>query len=69
VFIERFRDIAGYDLGYVFNVPGTGYGSIFTIVRYKTSKIMEAPRYITVIGIFGKEFVLSSERTNDRGNT
>jgi hypothetical protein len=59
VFIERFKDIAGYDFGYVFNVPGTRHGSIFTIVRYKTSKIMEAPRYITVIGIFGKEFVLS----------
>jgi len=59
MFIERFKDVAGYDLGYVFNVPGTNYGSIFTIVRYKTSKIMEAPRYITVIGIFGKEFVLS----------
>jgi hypothetical protein len=59
VFIQRFKDIAGYDLGYVFNVPGTRYGSIFTIVRYKSSKIMEAPRYITVIGIFGTEFVLN----------
>jgi hypothetical protein len=59
MFIERFKDIAGYDFGYVFNVPGTPYGSIFTIVRYNTSKIMEAPRYITVIGIFGKEFVVS----------
>jgi hypothetical protein len=58
MFVERFKDIAGYDLGYVFNVPGTPYGSIFTIVRYKVSKIMEAPTYITVIGIFGKEFVV-----------
>jgi hypothetical protein len=58
MFIQCFKDIAGYDLGYVFNVPGTLYGSIFTIVRYKVSKIIEAPTYITVIGVFGKEFVL-----------
>ena len=56
--IERFKDIAGYDLGYVFNVPGTRYGSIFTIIHYKISKIMETPRYITVIGILGYEYVL-----------
>jgi hypothetical protein len=59
MFIQRFKDIAGYDFGYVFNVPGTPYASIFTIIRYKTSKIMEVPRYITVIGIFGHEYVLN----------
>jgi hypothetical protein len=59
MFIQRFKDIAGYDFGYVLNVPGTRYGSIFTIVRYKTSKIMEAPRYTTVIGILGYEYVLN----------
>ena len=57
--IERFKDIAGYDLGYVFNVPGTRYGSIFTVIHYKISKIMEAPKYITVISIFGYEYVVS----------
>jgi hypothetical protein len=59
MFIERFKDVAGYDLGYVCNVPGTRYGSIFTILRYKTSKIMEAPKYITIISIFGYEYILS----------
>ena len=59
MFIQRFKDIAGYDVGYVFNVPGTSYGSVFTIVRYKISKIMEAPKYITVIGIFGYEYILT----------
>jgi hypothetical protein len=59
MFLQRFYDIADYKVGWVFNIPGTNYGSVFTIVRYKISKIMDAPRYITVIGIFGKEFVLS----------
>jgi hypothetical protein len=59
MFVKRFKDIAGYDCGYVFNVPGTRYGSIFTIVQYKISKIMEAPKYLTVISIFGREYILS----------
>jgi len=64
MFFQHFKDIADYEVGWIFNVPGTNYGSIFTIVRYKISKIMEAPRYITVIGIFGYEYILSN-----RGNS
>jgi hypothetical protein len=54
---RRYYDIADYPIGWVFNIPWTKPGSIFTIVHYKSSKVMEAPKYVTVISIFGREYV------------
>jgi hypothetical protein len=57
VFRRRFIDIGGYDLGWVWNVPGTPIGSIFTVLHYKISKIYEEERWLTIISILGKEYV------------
>ena len=54
--VMTFKDIADYPRGWIFNVPGTRYSSIFTILHIKTSKIMERDAYATVIGIFGREW-------------
>jgi hypothetical protein len=48
--ITTITDIADYKVGYIFSLWPV------TIVKIKTSKIMEAPRYMTVIKIFGTEY-------------
>ena len=53
LFIQRFYDIADYQVGYLINVFG-----IFKLLKLKVSKIMDAPDYIVVMSIFGREFVL-----------
>jgi hypothetical protein len=44
-------DAADYRRGYLFNIPG------FKVLKIKTSKIMESPRYVTIIKIFNREFM------------
>jgi hypothetical protein len=45
-----------YPMGYVINFPGTKLGSVFTVLKYKMSKIYETDRHLLVISIFGREF-------------
>jgi hypothetical protein len=45
-------DIADYKVGWIFSL-----WPIITIMKVKTSKIMETPKYITIIKIFGTEYV------------
>jgi hypothetical protein len=44
-------DGADYPRGFLFNIPG------FKLLKIKTSKIMESPRYVTIIKIFNLEFL------------
>jgi hypothetical protein len=53
MFIERFYDQAGYELGYIVNVLG-----MFRFLKFKVSKIMEKDDYIMILGLFGKEYIL-----------
>jgi hypothetical protein len=39
------------EIGYIFSI-----WSFITIIKLKTSKIMEAPRYVTLIKIFNTEY-------------
>jgi hypothetical protein len=50
IFKTRIKDIADYDIGYVFNI------GILKIRHEKISKVMEKPRYKTTIWIFGKQY-------------
>ena len=50
--ITNILDLADYKIGWIFSV-----WPVLTITKLKTSKIMEAPKYMTVISIFGREFV------------
>jgi hypothetical protein len=43
-------DVADYPVGYVFSLWP------ITIFKLKVSKIMDAPRYVTIIKIFGLEY-------------
>jgi hypothetical protein len=43
-------DIADYRVGWIFSVP------CLKILKIKTSKIMESPKYVTIIKIFNLEF-------------
>jgi len=54
VFIERFYDQAGYQQGYIINVFG-----VLRLLKYKTSKIMEKDKFIVILEIFGREYVLT----------
>ena len=51
--ITIINDVADYKIGWIFSIK-----PFITIIKVKTSKIMEAPKYITVIGIFGYEYIL-----------
>ena len=54
---QRFYDVADYPVGWMFNLPpGTKPGSIFTIIKIKTSRWMDSPKYLIVISFFGHEF-------------
>jgi hypothetical protein len=44
-------DIADYRVGWIFSL-----WPIITIMKVKTSKIMETPNHITIIKIFGIEY-------------
>lgn len=43
-------DVGDYRVGYIFSMP------FFKILKIKTSKIMESPKYLTIIKIFNQEF-------------
>jgi hypothetical protein len=43
-------DIADYQVGYVLSLP------FIKIVKVRTSKIMQSPKYVTVINICGIEY-------------
>jgi hypothetical protein len=47
VFKRRIKDIAGYDIGYDFNI------GFLKIKHVKVSKVLETPRYVTIVSIFG----------------
>jgi hypothetical protein len=49
-FITTIIDIADYKVGYIFSLWP------ITIIKVKVSKIMDAPRYVTFIKIFGIEY-------------
>jgi hypothetical protein len=49
--VTDILDIADYKIGYIFSI-----WSFITIIKLKTSKIMEAPRYVTLIKIFNTEY-------------
>jgi hypothetical protein len=49
--VTTILDIADYKRGYVFSIP------FLTIMKIKTSTIMESPKYMTLIKIFGTEYV------------
>jgi hypothetical protein len=44
-------DIADYEVGWIFSLR-----PFLTIIKIKTSKIMEAPKYITIIEVFGTAY-------------
>jgi hypothetical protein len=48
--ITTITDVADYPVGYVFSLWP------ITIFKLKVSKIMDAPRYVTIIKIFGLEY-------------
>ena len=50
--VTEILDIADYKIGYILSI-----WPFITIIKLKTSKIMEAPRYTMVIKIFGTEMV------------
>jgi hypothetical protein len=49
--VTTIVDIADYKVGWIFSL-----WPIMTIMKVKTSKIMEAPKYVTVIELFGTEY-------------
>jgi hypothetical protein len=53
LFIQRFYDMADYQVGYLINVFG-----IFRLLKFKVSKIMEKPDWILIVEVMGHEFVL-----------
>jgi hypothetical protein len=50
--MTRIIDMADYPYGYIFSLLG------FKLLKFKTSKIMEKERFIVVMSIFGREFIL-----------
>jgi hypothetical protein len=50
-FVTYIIDVADYKVGYMFSVP------FLTIFKIKTSKIMESPKYMTIIKLFGTEYI------------
>jgi hypothetical protein len=57
VSMTKYYDIAGYYRGYDWNTPLTPIGSIFTIMRIKINEVLDEERWLTVVSIFGREFV------------
>jgi hypothetical protein len=57
VFFQRFYDVADYRIGWCWNLYPFPIGKVFTILRVKTSKIMETDKYMTVVCIFGRDFI------------
>ena len=53
MFVQRFYDEADYQRGYLINVFG-----IFRLLKYKTSKIMEKDKYLIIIEVFGREYII-----------
>jgi hypothetical protein len=49
--VTHILDAADYRRGFLFNLPGV------KVLKIKTSKSMESPRYLTIIKIFTLEFV------------
>ena len=49
--ITTIIDIADYEVGWIFSMR-----PFLTIIKIKTSKIMQAPKYATFIRVFGMEF-------------
>jgi hypothetical protein len=49
--IITILDIADYEIGWIFSMR-----PFLTIIKIKTSKIMQAPKYVTIIKIFGTEY-------------
>jgi hypothetical protein len=48
--ITTIIDVADYQVGYILSL-----GQFITIFKLKTSKIMQSPKYVTIIKIFGVE--------------
>jgi hypothetical protein len=48
---QSLLDIADYKVGWIFSMR-----PFITIIKVKTSKIMENPKYATIIQIFGIEY-------------
>lgn len=56
---KRLTDQYGYPRGYIINIPPwAAYSKVFTLIKFKVSKIMERDDYIIILGLFGYEFVL-----------
>ena len=49
--IITILDNADYKIGWIFSMR-----PFVTIIKIKTSKIMETPKYVTIIRIFGTEY-------------
>jgi hypothetical protein len=49
--ITTIIDVADYEVGWTFSLR-----PFITIFKLKTSKIMDSPKYVTIIKIFGLEF-------------
>ena len=49
--ITTILDIADYKVGWIFSMR-----PFVTIIKIKTSKVMETPKYVTIIKIFGTEY-------------
>jgi hypothetical protein len=48
--ITTILDVADYKVGYIFSMWP------ITVFKLKVSKLMDSPKYVTVIKIFGLEF-------------
>jgi len=48
--VTKIIDVADYQIGYIFSFWP------ITVFKLRTSKIMESPKYTTIIKIFGLEF-------------
>jgi hypothetical protein len=48
--VTAIIDVADYQVGYVLTLP------FIKIIKVRTSKIMECPKYMTFVNIFGIEY-------------
>jgi hypothetical protein len=49
--ITSIIDVADYKVGYILTLP------FIKIIKVKISQIMDSPKYITIVSVFGMEFV------------
>ena len=51
--VVTIYDVAGYKQGWILLV-----GPFIAIMKIKISKLMETPKYLTIVDIFGREFII-----------